>query len=166
MTATAGAPGREPRREPRPEPRNPRLRSSPWAYLWAFPATLPGLVIALAGLATGARCRLAGGVLEVEGGVVRPLLASPLLRAGAVALGHVILARDRRCLEHSRAHERVHVRQAEAWGPLFLPAYLAASLWALARGRHLYWDNRFERQARAESGDVEREGRRDGREPR
>ena len=37
-----------------------------------------------------------------------------------------------------RAHERVHVRQCETWGPLFVPAYLTASLWAVWRGRNFY----------------------------
>jgi hypothetical protein len=41
----------------------------------------------------------------------------------------------------------VHVTQYEVWGPLFLPAYLASSFWQLARGRHVYRDNFFERRA-------------------
>ena len=48
----------------------------------------------------------------------------------------------------TRAHERVHVRQYEWWGPLFVPAYLLAGLWALIHGGHPYFDNRFEREAR------------------
>jgi hypothetical protein len=39
------------------------------------------------------------------------------------------------------------VRQAEKWGPLFFPAYGVASLIAIARGRHFYRDNVFEREA-------------------
>ena len=65
-----------------------------------------------------------------------------------MTLGHVVLGRDQASLDRSRAHERVHVRQAERWGPLFLPAYLAASVWSLLRGRHYYQDNCFEREAR------------------
>ena len=34
-----------------------------------------------------------------------------------------------------------------AWGPLFVPAYFAASLWQWSRGKHPYWDNPFEREA-------------------
>jgi hypothetical protein len=41
----------------------------------------------------------------------------------------------------------VHVRQYETWGPLFLPAYLMASLIAALRGRHFYFDNAFEVEA-------------------
>ena len=40
-------------------------------------------------------------------------------------------------------------RQCERWGPLFIPAYLLASLWILfnPRGRNPYFDNPFEREA-------------------
>jgi hypothetical protein len=67
--------------------------------------------------------------------------------AAAMTLGHVVIARDRHSLESTRAHERVHVRQCEVWGPLFVPAYLAASLWALLGGRDAYFDNWLEVQA-------------------
>ena len=39
------------------------------------------------------------------------------------------------------------MRQCEAWGPFFVPAYLAASLSAFLRGRNFYVDNRFEVEA-------------------
>jgi uncharacterized protein (DUF2062 family) len=64
-----------------------------------------------------------------------------------MTLGHVVIAGDAQSLESTRAHERVHVRQCELWGPLFVPAYLAASLWALLRGRDFYFDNWFEVEA-------------------
>ncbi len=63
-----------------------------------------------------------------------------------------MLAVDRPALDRTRAHERVHVRQYERWGPLFLPAYLAASLCAVARGRHAYFGNCFEREAIRRAG--------------
>ena len=47
----------------------------------------------------------------------------------------------------TRAHERVHVRQCEAWGPFFIPAYLIAGAWAWLRGEGAYEGNYFERQA-------------------
>jgi hypothetical protein len=46
------------------------------------------------------------------------------------------------------------VRQYERWGVVFFLAYPLSSLWQAARGRHYYWDNWFEVQARA----VERFG--------
>jgi hypothetical protein len=64
-----------------------------------------------------------------------------------MTLGHVVLARDSDLLLVTRAHERIHVRQCECWGPLFIPAYVAASLWAWVTGRRPYKDNFFERQA-------------------
>jgi hypothetical protein len=42
----------------------------------------------------------------------------------------------------------VHVQQCEWWGPLFVPAYLGASVVAVLHGGNLYKDNWFERQAR------------------
>ena len=136
---------------------------SPWArlgsavrmtgmrYLWAAPNSVLGLILALPSLVLG-RCRLEQGVLEVWGGALPGLLGGlPWVPGGAVALtlGHVVLGRDPEVLLRTRAHERAHVRQAEVWGPLFLPAYGMASLWALVRGRHVYRDNAFERAARA-----------------
>ena len=48
---------------------------------------------------------------------------------------------------------RPHVRQVERVGPFFLPAYVAATMWAGARGGHFYLDNRFERDARRSCGE-------------
>lgn len=90
------------------------------------------------------------GVVEAHGGAVSWALRHLVpLRGGAAALtlGHVVLGRDAATLDATRGHERVHVRQYERWGPLFVPAYLAASLWALARRRPAYAANRFEREA-------------------
>jgi hypothetical protein len=98
------------------------------------------------------------GVLEAHGPFLQRALASctPLARgADAMTLGHVVIARDARALELTRTHERVHVRQYELWGPLFVPAYLLAGAWALLQGGHPYFDNRFEREARQESDEPE-----------
>jgi tetratricopeptide (TPR) repeat protein len=46
-----------------------------------------------------------------------------------------------------REHERVHVRQYERWGPLFIPLYLAAAAIAWWKGLDPYRDNPFEREA-------------------
>jgi hypothetical protein len=95
---------------------------------------------------------LVAGAIEAHG----PLLGWGLrwlvpLAGGAeaITLGHVVLGRDARALSATRTHERVHVKQYERWGPIFLPAYFASSLWALATGRHPYFDNLFEREARS-----------------
>ena len=36
----------------------------------------------------------------------------------------------------------------QSWGPFFLPTYFLAGAYALVMGRHPYFDNRFERDAR------------------
>jgi hypothetical protein len=118
-------------------------------YLWAAPTTALGLLVVLAGL-WRARARVVEGVLEAHGPVLAWLLThlTPMPGgAAALTLGHVVIARDRRSLEETRTHERVHVRQCETWGPLFVPAYLTASLSAVWRGRNFYFDNRFEVEA-------------------
>ena len=120
-------------------------------YLWAGPASLLGLLIA-AVASRRARVAVIDGVLEIHG----PALAWVLRTltpccggAAAITFGHVVLGRDQRSLERTRTHERVHVRQYEQWGPLFIPAYLAAGVWAWLRGGNAYYDNRFEREALA-----------------
>jgi hypothetical protein len=52
-------------------------------------------------------------------------------------------------LAAARSHEHVHVSSTKAWGPFFLFAYAGSSLWQLLRGRRIYRDNFFERQAYA-----------------
>jgi hypothetical protein len=123
-----------------------------WRYLWAAPTTLVGLLMALLALATGGRARRVRGVLECWGGAPRFLLARRPFRASALTLGHVIVGESAGALDRLRGHELAHVRQAERWGPLFIPAYLAAALWALLRGRHPYYENPFEIEAREEGG--------------
>jgi hypothetical protein len=118
-------------------------------YAWASPNSLIGLVIGGAMILLGASTRRVAGVLEVAGGVVGTFLGPKQIALPwrAITLGHVILGIDAAALDDSRAHEHVHVRQYEQWGPFFLPAYVASSLWQLACGRRCYRDNWFERQA-------------------
>lgn len=123
------------------------------AYLWAAPTTAIGLLFVPYAYFTG-QVRCVDGVLEVHGGWARfVLIHCTFLRGGASAmtLGHVVLGRNREILEESRSHERVHVRQCERWGPLFVPAYFIGCLIAHLRGLRAYEDNPFEREA---FGDV------------
>ena len=128
------------------------MRARRWLrVLWAFPNTVPGLGFLLLALMAGQRPAVVEGVIEIGGGPIGFFLKRCVpLRGGASAmtLGHVVLGLDRNTLERTRRHERVHVCQAETWGPFFLPAYTAAGLWALGRGRKFYWDNVFEEKAR------------------
>ena len=97
--------------------------------------------------------RIVRGVLEFSGGALGSAIAIPVSRIPfrAITFGHVILGADAAALDAARDHEHVHVRQYEAWGPFFLPAYVLSSLWQLACGRRCYRDNWFERQAYDES---------------
>ena len=118
-------------------------------YAWAAPASAVGLALAGLGLWRG-RISLVDGIVEAHGPALAWVLTHMVpLRGGAMAMtfSHVVIARDIGCLESSRAHERVHVRQYERWGPLFIPAYVAASLWAVLRRRHPYFGNPFEVEA-------------------
>lgn len=123
------------------------------AYIWAGPNTLLGLAAGLVMLVFGAAARRIQGAIEFSGGAIGLLLSSPLqpFRFQAVTFGHVILGTSAAALAGAREHEQVHVRQYEQWGPFFLPAYLASSVWQLVIGGHVYHDNYFERQA-VESG--------------
>lgn len=124
------------------------LALRPVAYLWAFPNTLLGLAFLPLTLVTGGRVRVERGAVEIYGGFTRFFLRRCLLiEASALTLGHVILGQDRWCLDHSRDHEHVHVRQYTRWGPFMLPAYFLSSFLAWRRGDHFYFDNRFEREA-------------------
>jgi hypothetical protein len=113
-------------------------------------------VVLLAGL-WHARVHVVHGVVEAHGPALAWLLSHLTLIPGgaaALTLGHVVIARDSWSLESTRTHERVHVRQCETWGPLFVPAYLSAGLWATLCGGNFYFDNRFE----VEAFDVARNG--------
>lgn len=136
-----------------------KARAAAWCrYLWALPATAVGMLLVASALLTGGRAECLGGVIEAHGGVLGLFLRRLVpLRGGASAmtLGHVVVGRDRAALDRTRAHERAHVRQAERWGPLFLPAYLASSVAAAARGGHYYRDNRFEREAASAASRLE-----------
>jgi hypothetical protein len=107
-----------------------------WAYWWAAPNSLVGLAGALT---TRGRPVCWRGVLLFEdagGGLARFLRWRGFT---AITLGHVIVANDR-LSDEVLAHELVHVAQHERWGPLYYPAYLAASVLGYRR-------NPFERAA-------------------
>lgn len=120
------------------------------SYLWALPNTVVGLPFLFVGLLTGGSARIVDGVLEVWGGALSFLLGRCVPIAGgalAMTLGHIVIGRSERAIVLTRAHERIHVRQCERWGPFFIPAYFLASLIAILRGGHGYQDVEFERKA-------------------
>ena len=123
-------------------------------YLWALPTTCVGLLFLTPTLFGRVHARVVDQVVELHGGAVSFFLRHVTLLPGgasAMTLGHVVLGVDQLSLDVTRAHERVHVRQAERWGPAFIPAYLIASLLAWRQGRDPYRDNPFEREAYAVS---------------
>jgi hypothetical protein len=129
---------------------NPRSRLARWVRrLWAAPNSLIGLALGLVLLPWGARAQVVDGVLEISALRRPPRRRWPF---AAITLGHVVLATHAAELQRLRAHERVHVRQCERWGPLFLPAYLLAGAWQWLRGRGAYRDNPFEVEARRWGG--------------
>lgn len=139
--------------KPQPGPMD-RDRSLPLLrclrYVWTLPTTAVGLLLVPIALLTGGGIQFIDGVLEVYGGLVRWFLRDlvPIQGgASAMTLGHVVLGADRDALQRTREHERVHVRQAERWGLLFIPAYLLAGAWQRLCGREAYRDNPFEREA-------------------
>jgi hypothetical protein len=137
-------------REGRPTVRPPDRPTPFLAYAWAAPTSLLGLLFGLLAL-PGGRWRRVAGVLEASGGWLPRLLRLVPIGGGAAAmtLGHVVLGRDQTALDRTRAHERVHVRQAERWGPFFVPAYLLMAGWLVVRRKNPYLDHPFEAEARA-----------------
>ena len=101
-------------------------------YIWAFPNSLIGLAFVPFTALTRGGIEVVDGVLEVHSPFVAWVLQHCMPISGgatAITFGHVVLGRDRASLSQTRLHERVHVRQYERWGPLFLPIYLVSALW-------------------------------------
>ena len=120
--------------------------------IWVLPVTLLGLLVALLVCVTGGAVSRKEGVLEAAGGWPAWVLRRGFPFSGSVAaitLGHVVVGVSVEALAATRVHERVHVRQFEQWGVLFLLAYPLAGIVAWIRGGDPYRDNRFEREARA-----------------
>lgn len=130
-----------------------------WATrLWAAPVTLCALPLLPLAL-WHSNWRVNAGVVEVTSPALKWFLQGPWFRAlsggagfSAATIGHVVIARNSACMTGCRAHEHAHVRQCERWGVLFPLAYVVAGLYAAFKARRLtayYWDNAFEREARA-----------------
>ncbi len=121
----------------------------PLGYVWALPNTLLGVACLPLVILSGGRVRFQWGAMELYGGFAAWFLRNIAGGAGAMTLGHVILARDRPMLDFTRNHEHVHVFQYMCWGPFFLPAYGLSSFLCWRKGQNPYMDNRFEKVAYA-----------------
>lgn len=136
------------------------IRTVQW--LWAFPLTAVGLVIALLLYVhslfwkknkhfSDVDIHKYAIVFIVYGDATRWLLAHhPFGAMDAMAIGCCVFARDEATLAHTLAHELVHVRQAMQWGVVFPLAYAFCSLWCYFNKQCPYVDNHFEVQARKE----------------
>jgi hypothetical protein len=120
-------------------PRRPLGRVA--AAVWAAPLTVVGLSMAAAAgrrprWSAEHRCWIVDAVRGPSGVALRAVGAE------ANAIGQVVLSRSATSTPALLAHEAVHVRQAERFGPLLFPLYL----WLGARFG--YRDHPLERAAR------------------
>ncbi len=116
--------------------------------IWASPNTFLGLGAGCLALLTGGNVQIRRGCLEFWGGFLSWIFERlPNGPIAAITLGHVIVGLNRFMLGEARDHEHVHVRQYERWGPFFLPAYIACSIFMYSKGKNPYLDNPFEVEA-------------------
>lgn len=123
-------------------------------YLWALPMSCVGLLVVPFVLASGGIASFCAGTIEAGGGILAAILSGifPRFRIDAITVGHVILGRSREGLARCRAHELIHVRQYERWGPIFPLLYLSSSAMAIIRGEDPYRSNIFEQEASSVGG--------------
>ncbi|MGH2635381.1 MAG: hypothetical protein ACRDHU_04465 [Actinomycetota bacterium] len=117
-------------------------------FAWTLPNTLLGLVL---GALTFRTPRIHGGAIVFDRGSrgVTALLQG--MHRTAMTVGFVILGAvpiEGRLL----VHERHHVRQYMAWGPLFIPVYL---LLGIPYGYRRHPMERAARRAAGEEGPVQ-----------
>lgn len=132
-----------------PLPRRSAARFAlyPLGYTWAMPNTLIGLTFIPLALLSGGGFQVRRGAVDVYGGVVQWFLLTFCRGAGAMTLGHVIIAQDKYWLDRTHNHEHVHVAQYMRWGPFFLPMYCLSSFQCWRKGKNPYLENRFEIEA-------------------
>jgi len=93
-------------------------------FVWTSPNTLLGIVL---GLFTFQVPRIADGAVIFDRAPRGITWLMPRLGRTAMTVGFVILSAER--VEGPLlAHERHHIRQYRAWGPLFIPIYLVLSI--------------------------------------
>ncbi len=114
-------------------------------FVWTLPNTVLGLLL---GLLTFQRPRIDGGALVFDRGPRGLTWLMSRMHRRAMTVGFVILSAGP--LEGTLlSHERHHIRQYMAWGPLFIPAYF---MLAVPFG---YRRHPFERAARRVAGEPE-----------
>ncbi len=124
----------------------------PILIVYNLPNSMIGFAFGMVAIASGGSFQFREGCLEFHGGFIRWFLKnippwSKNAGMAAMTLGHVIIGQNTGMLARARAHEHVHVRQYEIWGPLFLPVYLGFSFLLWLSRRDPYLDNPFEVEA-------------------
>jgi hypothetical protein len=122
-----------------------RLVAKALGFVWTLPNTVLGVLL---GVFTFQRPRIHGGALVFDRGPRGLSWVMSRMHRSAMTVGFVILSAvplDGPLL----THERHHVRQYMAWGPLFIPAYLVLAV-PFGYRRHP-----FERAARRAAGETE-----------
>lgn len=93
-------------------------------FVWTSPNTLLGLAL---GLLTFQRPRLDGGAIVFDRAPRGVTALMPRLHRAAMTVGFVIVSAEP-VTGTLREHERHHIRQYCAWGPLFIPVYLLLAI--------------------------------------
>jgi hypothetical protein len=119
-------------------------------FIWTLPNTLLGLVV---GLLTFQLPRLADGAMIFDRTPRGVTALMPRANRAAMTIGFVIVS-ARPVTGTLLAHERHHIRQYCAWGPLFIPVYV---LLAIPYG---YRRHPMERRAQRAAGELPAEAER------
>lgn len=93
-------------------------------FVWTLPNTLLGLAL---GVLTFQAPRVHGGAIVFDRSARGVTWLLSKMHRTAMTLGFVILS-ARPVEGRLLVHERHHIRQSMAWGPLFVPAYLALAV--------------------------------------
>ncbi|MEX0984846.1 MAG: hypothetical protein WD096_07325 [Actinomycetota bacterium] len=93
-------------------------------FVWTLPNTLIGVLL---GLMTFQRPRLAHGLLLFDRHHRGLTVLMRALRREAMTIGFVVISASP-VQGRLLTHERHHVRQYCAWGPLMIPVYLLLAL--------------------------------------
>ena len=118
--------------------------------IWTLPNTILGwlAVVALCGETERTRpVGLRGKYYVIKSGCSMYKIMDYAM-IGGITLGEVVIIRIESLSKRIVAHEAAHVGQYRLWGPLFLPAYLAASFVSIIKDGTWYRDNWFEVKAR------------------
>lgn len=93
-------------------------------FVWTLPNTLLGLLL---GLFTFQVPRLEDGLVLFDRQARGLTWIMPRLGRSAMTVGLVILS-SKPLAGRLLAHERFHVQQYRAWGPLFIPVYFLLAI--------------------------------------